>query len=63
LAHKMAVKVQEWKREKAKSSNTSQENSPWYRTPLGIIGIIIAVLLTAGVIFYFVRPKKPTKKE
>ena len=55
----MEAKVKEWKAAKAKSesNNPSQENPPWYRTPLGIFGIVMAIIIVVGMIFYFVKQK------
>ena len=58
LVNKMDAKVKEWKSEKAKSENNNNltpENPPWYKTPLGIFGIIAAMVIVARTIYYFVK--------
>lgn len=57
LVNKMETKLQEWRAEKTKSENNN--NSPqvsWYKTPLGIVGIICGVaVMAAGIIYYLVK--------
>jgi Holliday junction resolvasome RuvABC DNA-binding subunit len=57
LVSKMEAKVKEWRVEKTKSEKNSQdqENPAWYKTPLGIIGIIAVVGIISIVIYYFVK--------
>ncbi|MCE8159206.1 MAG: hypothetical protein I3270_02205 [Candidatus Moeniiplasma glomeromycotorum] len=55
LVSKMEIKVQEWRAEKSKSENNNLENPAWYKTPLGVIGIIGGVFILAGAIFVWWR--------
>ncbi|MCE8167936.1 MAG: hypothetical protein I3275_04925 [Candidatus Moeniiplasma glomeromycotorum] len=64
LVSKMEIKVQEWRAEKSKSENNNStlENPAWYKTPLGVIGIISLVAILAEIIFVWWRKNASGKK-
>jgi len=59
LIGKIEAKVKEWNLEKSKSEkdSSSQGDSSWYKTPIGIMGIILVIVML-GIITYFVKQKR-----
>ena len=60
----MEAVVKEWKDKKSEfeKNNLSQEDPPWYKKPIGIIGIFAAVAVIGGVIYYLVKQNVSKKR-